>query len=522
MIRVTIDGREAKVPLGTTVLEAARSLGIRIPTLCYRQGLRPGTSCMLCVVRIEGLRRLVPSCAFPVRDGLVVQTATDEIIAARRAAVELLLTEHVGDCEGPCRRSCPAHMNIPLMIRQIGGGRLREALVTVKQSIALPAVLGRICPAPCEKACRRGALDTAVSICLLKRHVADVDLAGEDPWVPGPVDNTGRKVAVVGAGPAGLSAAFYLRMAGHTVSVFDERGEPGGSLREAIPVERLPRDVLDAEIEAIRRSGVVFHSKVRVGKTMSMDDLRKDFNAVVLAVGSIPASGADYLGVPMAERGIRVTPRTFAAGVEGVFAIGNAVRVTRMAIRSCADGKEAAFACDQFLRGHPVTGEHRRFNSIIQKVTEAELAEFLKQADKGRGIVPSHASGSGFNREEAVLESRRCLHCDCRKSEHCGLRDMAEVFGADARRFHEADRHSVEIVRQRAGVVYEPGKCIRCGLCVRITEKHGEELGLAFVSRGFEMKVRAPYGEPFERAMKNTAAECVEACPTGALAWDKP
>lgn len=518
-MRLTIDGKETHVAPGATILDAARALGITIPTLCHRDGCRPGTSCMVCVVRVDGLRRLVPACAFPARDGLVVHSEAPDVQAARRAAIELLMGEHMGDCEGPCRRSCPANMDIPTMIRQIAAGDLAAAAATVRRDIALPAVLGRICPAPCEKACRRGRIDQPLSICRLKRFVADTDLAAAQPWMPPAASSSGRRLAIVGAGPAGLAAAYYLRGLGHACVVFDEHAEPGGELRRAVPESVLPRPVLDAEIAVIRRTGAEFRLGIRVGRDVPMERLRADFDAVVLAVGPVQAGEAEGFGVKASVHGVEVDARTFRTGASGVFAVGAAVHHTRMAIRACADGKHAAISCDQMLRGLAVTGEPRRFNCTIGRLTEAEHREVLKQAEAGARVEPGQGGGAGFELHEAQQEARRCLHCDCRKSESCRLRGLVETLGADARRFAETERQAVEVILQHADVVFEPGKCIKCGLCVRLTEQNKEALGLTFVGRGFDLRIGVPLGESLAQALTHTARDVVEACPTGALAW---
>ena len=150
MRRVIIDNREVEVADGATVLDAARKLGIEIPTMCFLKGQKPLTSCMVCVVKVAGSEKLIPACGAIAEDGMRIETDNEEVRQARRAALELLLSEHVGDCVGPCQVTCPAQMDIPLMIGQIAAGRLGEAIATVKRDIALPAVLGRICPAPCE------------------------------------------------------------------------------------------------------------------------------------------------------------------------------------------------------------------------------------------------------------------------------------------------------------------------------------------------------------------------------------
>ena len=143
MPQITIDGREVQVDAGATILDAAEKLGIKIPTMCHLRGHEATTSCMVCVVKVEGAASFVPACGTPVRDGMQVHSESDDVREARRSALELLLSDHVGDCMGPCQVGCAAHMDIPLMIRQIASGQMTEAIATVKRDIALPAVLGQ-------------------------------------------------------------------------------------------------------------------------------------------------------------------------------------------------------------------------------------------------------------------------------------------------------------------------------------------------------------------------------------------
>ena len=138
---LSIDNRKVEVENGATILDAAKKLGIEIPTMCFLKGYEPATSCMVCIVEVEGLANFVPSCATIAQEGMVVRSGSEKIHQARKAALELLLSDHLGDCLGPCEVTCPAHMNIPLMIRQIASGELDNAIATVKKDIALPAVL---------------------------------------------------------------------------------------------------------------------------------------------------------------------------------------------------------------------------------------------------------------------------------------------------------------------------------------------------------------------------------------------
>ncbi|MFC1583028.1 2Fe-2S iron-sulfur cluster-binding protein, partial [Planctomycetota bacterium] len=156
MAELIINGEPAIAEEGARLLDFLHTRGIEVPTMCYDAQLGHFSSCMICAVKDVSTGRMVPACAVHVSDGMQIETDSQEIRAFRRTCLELLLSEHLGDCEGPCRIGCPAHMNIPAMIRQIKAGDLAAAIVTVKAHIALPAILGRICSAPCEKVCRRG------------------------------------------------------------------------------------------------------------------------------------------------------------------------------------------------------------------------------------------------------------------------------------------------------------------------------------------------------------------------------
>ena len=517
--RIKINNRGITVPAGSTVLDAARALKISIPTLCYLNGYERFTSCMICVVHERNSDRLIPSCSAPVEEGMRIETDNEKVREARKDALDLLLSEHVGDCEAPCHRACPARMNIPLMIRQIEEKRFEDAIVTVKKDIALPAVLGRICPAPCEKGCHRKSFDNPVSICHLKRFVADVDLAQDSPYRPELEDKSGKKVVIVGAGPAGLSAAYYLLQDGHDCFIFDRNPRPGGMLRYGVPEEKLPRSVLDSEIEQISELGVEFRMGHSLGKDMELEELRQEYDAVVLALGTVSPEMFEHSELEGTARGITVNRKTFETAASGVFAGGNAVGEARMAIRAAAHGKNIALSVSQFLKGLAVTGASLRFNSIMGKIRDGEAEEFIKEAERHEQIRPKGGFKTGYTGLEAVKESSRCFHCDCRKADSCRLREYSEEYSADQRRYTFPGRRKFEKIIQHEQVIYEPGKCIKCGLCVQITKKAGEKLGLAFVNRGFDVRVETPLNQPLRQGLKKTAKKCIDACPTAAISW---
>jgi len=529
MPRLIIDNCEVEVASGATILDAAEKLSIAIPTMCFLKGYEPLTSCMVCVVKIEGREAFVPACGSIAQDGMRVSTSSQEVRQARRTALELLLSDHLGDCMGPCQVTCPAGMNIPLMIRQIAEGDLHHAIATVKRDIALPAVLGRICPAPCEKACRRAQFDQAISICLLKRYVADVDLQSSQPYLPplrqgsGQACKTsqGKRVAIIGAGPAGLAAAYYLQQQGYDCTIFDQREKPGGALRYAVSPEKLPTNVLDKEISLIERLGVEFQGQRRVGQTLSLNQLRRDSDAVFVAVGQLQPGEAECLGLAAGPHGIVINAGTYQTPLPGVFAGGDAVRARRLTVRAVADGKEAAVSISQYLSGQEVTGPGKAFNVHIGKLTEQEMKEFVAGASTAPRMTPSQ-QGGGFTDDQARSESARCLHCDCRKAESCKLRQYAQEYEARPSRYknQKTERRPVwSVVGHPSSVIrYEPGKCIKCGLCIKIAAAAGETPGLTFVGRGFDVRVTVPFDGQLSEALKIAARQCVAACPTGALA----
>jgi len=503
-----IDGRRVDVPAGSTILDAARSLGIDIPTLCYRPGLDPETSCMVCVVKLKDPDRIVPSCAALARDGLVVESDTEEIREARRTALELLLGDHLGDCVAPCEAVCPASLRIPKMLRRIRAARLDEAIAIARDDLVLPATLGCICPAPCVKGCRRGTIDDGVAIPMLHRFVADRDLAAGAPWLPERRPATGKRVAIVGAGPAGLAAAYALLAQGHACVIFDERDEPGGMLREGVDPSKLPRDLLRAEIATIERLGAEFRCRTRVGEAISLGDLRCTFDAVAIAIGEVKEGDAERLGLVASKAGIDADRETYATALPGVFAAGGALRKLRMAVRAVADGKAVAASIGRFLAGEEPRGRPKRLSVHIGRMDADEAKLFLREASDS----PRAAA------EDAVGEAARCLHCDCRRAESCALRRWAEACGAEVNRWKGDGRRRFE-QREGAGILYEPGKCIDCGICVAIAEAAREPLGLTFVGRGFDVRVGVPFDGSLAEALRKTAAECARACPTGALAF---
>jgi NADPH-dependent glutamate synthase beta subunit-like oxidoreductase/ferredoxin len=661
-VTLTIDGRSVEVSPGATVLDAARQLGIEIPTLCHADGVPPAGSCFLCVVRVEGRPNLVPSCVAPAEDRMVVTTCSDEIRAARKAALELLLSDHVGDCVAPCTRACPAGMDIPGMIRRIRQGDRRQALAVVKERVPFAGALGRICARYCERVCRRGELDEPIAVCALKRFAADAALEAGSSDLPPLKEPTGRKVAIVGAGPAGLSAAFYLLQDGHACTVFDANPAPGGMFRYAVSEFRLPKRALEAEIDIVRRLGAEFCMNQCLGDNLDIGRLRREHDAVLLAVGAAAAGalscqGADLaqpalaflrdvsegrkpimpdavvvlgggneavaaaqmalrlgalrvtlacetarqsmpcfsewvdaviaegvklepdveprkieqsgrgqfsvilqragqtvgieaglviaapvrrvdlalfkgLGLSVTGRGIAVDRHTLATTLEGVFAAGEAVTGPGAGVRAVAAARLAALCISQFLSGGPVRGEARAIQVLMSKLSEAEHGSLFRRVATGsRAQQPTldpeqrwtalAEVTSGFSEGEAAREARRCIQCDCLAKDTCRLRQYATEYGAEVGKCR-GDRRAFNRDASHPEVVYESGKCILCGLCVRILEQAGVRPGITFAGRGFSTRLAVPFGKSVADGLGEMGARCAAACPTGALARKRP
>lgn len=519
-VRLTIDGRPVEVPAGASLLDAARALGLDIPTLCYLEQCGPMTSCLACLVKVahNGAGRLVPSCATQAVAGMVVESETPEVHAARRTALELLLSDHVGDCLSPCHRICPLQLNIPVMIRQIQAGELAEAILTVREAVALPLVTGRLCHAPCENGCRRGTGDQPAAIRELERFVADADWRAAERYVPVPGPASGKSVVIVGAGPAGLTAAFHLLRDGHRVTVLDRRAKPGGTLLNEVDEGSFPPGVLEAELQTLRRLGARFAAQIALGMEVTIEGLLRGFDAVLLTVGQTTEQERLGFGLAATVSGLKVDADTYQTSRPAVFAAGSAVKPIPQVVRAMAEGKRAAACVSRFLQGQTLPAARKVFSSSMGRVTEDEVRLFARLASPAPRAAPREGPTAGFTAAEASGEAARCLHCDCRAVEDCRLRHYAQRYGAEPGHYR-TERRRFEQQLQPGGVLFEPGKCILCGICVKLTEQAREPLGLTFVGRGFEVRVGVPFNRSLEEGLQRVATECVAACPTGALAW---
>lgn len=289
MLNLTINGKAIQVEEGTTILQAARDNGIYIPTLCYDEAVKVYGACGLCVVEAEGMPKLLRSCSAKCSEGMVINTESERVVHSRKIAMELLMSAHDGDCIAPCQLNCPARTDCQGYVGLIANGEYDSAIRLIKNKISLPASIGRVCPHPCESACRRKNVDEAISIAQIKAFAADVDLNGEK-YIPEKSAPTGKRIAIIGGGPAGLTAAYKLAIMGHEVAIYDMMEKMGGMLRYGIPQYRLPKEILDKEISIIEGLGVKMNNGFKLGREISIEGLKSVYDAVIVAVGAWQSS----------------------------------------------------------------------------------------------------------------------------------------------------------------------------------------------------------------------------------------
>ena len=300
-ISFIIDGKEIKAQPGETIRSAAVKAGIEIPALCANGKVSRTTSCFVCVVKDAKTGKFLPSCSAIPAPGQVIESDTDEVKDMRKTALGLLLSEHTGDCEAPCTLACPAHANVEEYVRAGRKGDFAKALSIIKERIPLPISIGRVCPRFCEQDCRKNITGEAVSINDFKRLAADLHYDSYKEELP---ECNGKKIAIVGGGPAGLSAAYYLRRSGYKSVILEQMPEAGGMLRYGIPEFRLPKDLLRKEIAHFVEMGIEIRTNQKAGKDFTVADLQKEYDGVIIAVGSWSPSSLRIEGEDLAVQGI--------------------------------------------------------------------------------------------------------------------------------------------------------------------------------------------------------------------------
>lgn len=355
-MKILIDNIEAEAEPGQTLLDVARRAGIVIPTLCHKDGVEHYSSCMVCLVKDKARSTFIPSCSALVQDGMNIDASGAEVIAMRKRAVELLLSEHRAECEAPCRIVCPAAYNIPLINRFLAAGKTVEAIELAASEIRGEDLRCLTCPGYCENACRRKKIDAPISI-----------------------------------------KNIFLFVYQH--------------------------------IE------------------------KRDKEKVI--------AGEEDMAAPTTANALR-----------------------------------------------------KRYSSRIGRLDESEMKEWLKE---------SSGNGSRYTEIEdfsaAGGEAENCMHCDCRASRDCRLRDMAEELSIKDPRGKIINSPIFKKISSNNGLIFENAKCIKCGLCVRVCEDSTDNPSLCFINRGFISVISEPLTNTFDDITERTADLCVKVCPTGALSY---
>lgn len=503
-IQITIDQHPIAVFEGATILEAAQQAGIPIPTMCHVDGLGASTSCFLCLVHVEGMSRPVTACSTPAKAGMVVFTDTPALRLSRRTCLELLLSDHLGDCRAPCQLACPADIDIQGVLASIKVGNEQQAVRLIREATPFSASLARLCPRPCEDVCRRSRVDEPLAICALLRFISDRDLTSRQPYLPSPAPDTGQRIAVIGAGPAGLSTAYHLRRKGHAVTVLEQGEAVAATLRWGGAALPLAPEVLSAEIQRLADLGVMILYSQEAGSLIP--EALKDAGYAAIFVDWL--NGED---IPLSrEERSRVDPTTLATSWPGVFAEGQRAGGPDDAVRAVGTGRLAAFSIDQYVRQQPVVGYLPEINSSMGELEQVDSARFQGYSTVRRAVMAE------MDDAVACAEAARCLECGCAALQTCKLRVYAATYGARPDAISR-ERRGYTIDASHPDLVMEAGKCVLCGACVRACRDIKKLEVFTFMLRGYETRV-APYWKlPLAETTCDGCLECVRVCPTGAL-----
>ena len=512
MPAITIDEQRIEAQPGATILQAAEAAGIEIPTLCYLKGHEAGASCMVCAVKLKHNGQFIPACGSRAIDGMEIEHNTAEVRSARRMALELLFSDHHGDCLSPCQRICPAHLGIPAVLKYVRDGAFGLAAAVARHDLALAGILCRICHRPCENGCRRNVHDDAVAIADLVVHAIDNELAAGEPRMPAMQPQLTGKIAIIGSGFSGLSSAWFLKQLGYACTLIEQNPTPAATISNAWP--DLPPDLLESELSLLARIGVTFRCATRIGDAAALTALTNEFDAVVIATGTSSHTQAAALGLATDGNKLAADKQSMMSSRDGVFVAGRAVRPTGQPVACVADGKAVAVCIHQYLTNMPVLRPPKPFSVFMGKVVADDMPGFMQDASSaGRSGIKAMA----LDINRAIEESKRCVHCNCAKADSCKLRQLAIDYDVNLHRFSSGGRPAFQRDVQHPLVCFEAGKCIRCGNCIKVASNHQEALGLTFIGRGFDVHLGVPFHQSMRDGLLEAARAAVAACPTGAL-----
>ncbi|MEN6439603.1 MAG: pyridine nucleotide-disulfide oxidoreductase/dicluster-binding protein [Syntrophobacter sp.] len=352
-----------------------------------------------------------------------------------------------------CTAACPVHVDVRAMLAEIGRGDFKAAAKVLKRTIPFPGIISRICDQPCRSVCRRNEAGDGLSVAALEKSCLDwaETVREKIPVLPA----KGSRVAVVGAGLSGLTAAFDLGRKGYCVVVFEKSGHPGGSLWN-VSEEDLPRDVILNDLRILQQVGVEIRLDTEVGKTIQFEELRGDFDALYLGCGEQPTGsfGLAFDG----EGAVQVDPVTFATSREGVFAGGGMRRTAgrQSPIQSLADGRLAAVSIDRYLQKVSLTAA---------RINEGSYPSRLYTRIEGTAPLPAvpMADRRGFSSDEAVREAQRCLQCQC--LECVKVCEYLNAFRGYPKKLIREVYNNLSIVMGMRHANKLINSCSICGLC---------------------------------------------------------
>src|SRR5438034_971543 len=577
---IWIDGKEVTAIPGEAILRAAQRAGFEIPTLCDDEKLAPAAACRMCLVEIEGYHRPMPSCHLPVEPGMKITQASDSLFKLRKQNLEYILSDHNAYCMPPCQVSCPTHIDIPGYLELMSKGQHVEAARLVKEVLPFPYMLGLVCPRPCQECSRRGLVEEELAICQCTGYTGELVMEMEQAPTPFPqLPATGKRVAVVGAGPAGMTAAYYAALKGHAVTVFDMMEKQGGIARYGIPEYRLPKVKLDKELNSVwQLRDTEFKGGKMLGRDFSIDDLfTQGYDAVFLGLGAwrsneLRVPGEDLPGVIEAINYLRMNSE------------GNPVPVGKGQKVVVLGGGFTTFDCARTSRrlGAEVTVVYRRsrkeMGAHYSEVDDAEhegiKLEFFAGAVRvieknGRvggvefqRMALGEPDASGRRRPVAIEGSNFVIECDAvipaygqypdldffereqgvRKSKRetvvtngALMTDRPGVFaGGDCQMgavtviqcIAQGKLAAKAIDRYLAGYEYDfshdfilrdLNKCINCTQCVRICRDVIGANCYGLMGGGYDSIVTTPWNVSLKYTDCVSCGACAETCPTGAL-----
>ncbi len=403
-----------------TVLEAAKLLGINIPSLCFIKNLPPNLSCMVCIVKDKKNGDFFPSCSKQIYQGMDIDSESDEVMQLRKAAIELLLSEHVGDCSGPCESSCPFDLDISNVFDAIKNDHKQTAIALLRRDLGLPFLVNDYCSGTCEKACRRGRADKAVEIKKIIHH-----FLLNKPTDDKEKNDKELKILITVPGIKALALASFLEINGFSVAMPD-----------------FEEDKIRNDVELLKRTDMIFFKKFP-----NVQEIHAEYCALVTDADSTINHKKTFI---MQEDNLSGTKQSVLQDIR---------RTKKLAQR------------------------------IIQHFYNADVYNYSDRFVSKSGYLNKDEINSIMNARESVFcdeksdtfnEIQKCLKCNCRGFDKCRLRQYAAEYGADRRTFKTADKQKYKIVTDslagntltsERSLSYEPGKCIRCGICFSLCKK---------------------------------------------------